>query len=203
MPRRASGYTLLELLVCIAIIWLMASVLYPMVASARGKAYQTRCVSNLKQIGTAMDMYYEDWGYYPPDLDLLRDTEGVSDEVLVCRADSTDGARGPKEIARGWTRPLSYWITVPSAGFGSWESGAWWETRVFYGMWLLNNPLAGPLAVCRHHNPPGTGPKKQRVLGVYADGHVDWCKLYIKEVGPYGMVAYWPFYLEEFEPPTN
>jgi prepilin-type N-terminal cleavage/methylation domain-containing protein/prepilin-type processing-associated H-X9-DG protein len=64
--RRNRGFTLIELLVVIAIIAILAAILFPVFAQAREKARQTTCVSNLKQIGTGMMMYVQDYdGSYP------------------------------------------------------------------------------------------------------------------------------------------
>ncbi|MBD3177828.1 MAG: prepilin-type N-terminal cleavage/methylation domain-containing protein [Armatimonadia bacterium] len=57
--RRA--FTLIELLVVIAIIAILAAILFPVFAKAREKARQTSCLSNNRQIGTAMMMYIEDY----------------------------------------------------------------------------------------------------------------------------------------------
>jgi prepilin-type N-terminal cleavage/methylation domain-containing protein/prepilin-type processing-associated H-X9-DG protein len=57
--RRA--FTLIELLVVIAIIAILAAILFPVFAQAREKARQVSCLSNAKQIGTAMMMYVQDY----------------------------------------------------------------------------------------------------------------------------------------------
>jgi prepilin-type N-terminal cleavage/methylation domain-containing protein/prepilin-type processing-associated H-X9-DG protein len=64
MPHRA--FTLIELLVVIAVIAVLAALLFPVFATARGKAREISCLSNLRQNGTAIAMYTQDYdGYYP------------------------------------------------------------------------------------------------------------------------------------------
>lgn len=55
------GFTLIELLVVIAIISLLAAILFPVFARARENARKAACMSNLKQIGLAIDMYVQDY----------------------------------------------------------------------------------------------------------------------------------------------
>jgi len=59
MARRA--FTLIELLVVIAIIAILAAILFPVFAQARESARLTSCLSNMKQIGLAWNMYAQDF----------------------------------------------------------------------------------------------------------------------------------------------
>lgn len=65
--RTRRAFTLIELLVVIAIIAILAALLFPVFATAREKARQTSCLSNLKQLGAAMLMYAQDYDeLFPP-----------------------------------------------------------------------------------------------------------------------------------------
>ena len=58
--RCPSGFTLVELLVVIAIIAVLAGLLFPVFAQARASARKSTAISNLKQIGAALQMYTAD-----------------------------------------------------------------------------------------------------------------------------------------------
>jgi prepilin-type N-terminal cleavage/methylation domain-containing protein len=60
IPRRREGFTLIELLVVIAIIAILAALLLPALSSAKKKAQQAACFSNLKQLGLAWVMYAQE-----------------------------------------------------------------------------------------------------------------------------------------------
>lgn len=56
-----TGFTLIELLVVIAIIAILAAILFPVFAAARAKARSVTCLSNIKQLGLAVQMYLSDY----------------------------------------------------------------------------------------------------------------------------------------------
>ncbi len=60
------GFTLIELLIVIAIIAILAAILFPVFAQARTQARKTVCMANMKQIILATRMYSDDYdGYFP------------------------------------------------------------------------------------------------------------------------------------------
>jgi prepilin-type N-terminal cleavage/methylation domain-containing protein/prepilin-type processing-associated H-X9-DG protein len=73
LRRLGWGFTLIELLVVIAIIAILAALLLPALAAAREKARRASCLSNLRQIGIALESYNGDYGQYFPVAPCVKD----------------------------------------------------------------------------------------------------------------------------------
>ena len=91
---RADGhegaFTLIELLVVIAIIAILAAILFPVFARAREKARQTQCLSNMRQLGLATQMYMQDYDSTLPTM-RLEAARGIDDFGLIFAGQANPG----------------------------------------------------------------------------------------------------------------
>ena len=99
--RTQPGFTLIELLIVIAIIAILAAILMPVFATAREKARQSSCASNLKQLGLAITQYEQDYDEATPNGNARANTNKgwggqiypyvKSVRLYVCPSDTTAG----------------------------------------------------------------------------------------------------------------
>jgi len=68
--KNKKGFTLIELLVVIAIIGLLSTLSVLALNSARARSRDAKRITDIKQIQTALEMYYNDAGYYPATTDV-------------------------------------------------------------------------------------------------------------------------------------
>ncbi len=103
--RRSGGFTLIELMIVIAIIAILAAILVPNFIRARAQGQLTACKSNLKNIGTAAEMYSTDWsGKYHGDY-----TKLTPNYLKV----------GPECPTAGSDTYQTNWKTGPNVGFNN------------------------------------------------------------------------------------
>ncbi|MBC8137049.1 MAG: DUF1559 domain-containing protein [Fibrella sp.] len=135
--KRASGaFTLIELLTVIAIIALLAAIIFPVFATVRGKARATACQSNLRQLGTATQMYMQDydgiipfgkdasdayvpaiWSGNPACAALLKDMPFLHFNSPVVSTKGTDISPEQEGVLNPYTKNRDIWKCAGDTGF--------------------------------------------------------------------------------------
>lgn len=65
MKNNKQAFTLIELLVVIAIIGILSTLAVVALQGARGKARDAKRITDIRQMQTALELYYTDWNEYP------------------------------------------------------------------------------------------------------------------------------------------
>jgi len=87
MKKNKQGFTLIELLVVIAIIGLLSTLSIVALNQARARSRDARRIADIKQIQTALEMYYNDNGKYPPNNEVAAGAKIATGSPLVIYMD--------------------------------------------------------------------------------------------------------------------
>lgn len=216
--RVGSGFTLIELLVVIAIIAILAAILFPIFSQAKASARRSACLNNLKQLGTAAQMYAEQYnGYYPA----ARVTKGY---VHWPFGDWNDGHPYYKNQNLGLRALIPYVknsnvFFCPSNNFFKsppyWRPGNYYAGYCYWGNYLIDSLGAhlteDDVAVNTGRHPYSllmsdlivgnawNSHEPKEIQGghlLYNDGHVKWkwtkqMKPFVTITGPPAVTFYW------------
>ena len=116
------GFTLIELLVVVAIIGLLSTLSIVALNTARAKARDARRVSDIKQIQTALELYYNDNASYPTTTDSLK--PNYMGLVPTNPAPANDGGCAANyaytyTMTGGNTYTLTYCLGAATGGLGA------------------------------------------------------------------------------------
>jgi prepilin-type N-terminal cleavage/methylation domain-containing protein/prepilin-type processing-associated H-X9-DG protein len=220
--RLRSAFTLIELLTVIAIIGILAAILIPTVGKVRESARSAQCLSNLRQISLALNMYADDHkGLFPTTgnadwvkpaalatpggiFDYLQQTATPNqfwDQYWV----SSVRFKGTPLFCPGWQGrdpvPYSYGLNellteqVPGLKIGSKNYAARWKvTAPSQAMLVIEaNQLNAKLPGSAGGQEPANKPRHGSQLNLaYVDGHVG--KIRYEEIPTYATHPFWAIY---------
>ncbi|HEY3281159.1 MAG TPA: prepilin-type N-terminal cleavage/methylation domain-containing protein [Armatimonadota bacterium] len=105
------GFTLAELLTVMAIVAMVAALTFPVFVRARESGRQTVCLSNLRQLSSALDLYRRQWDDMLPPVQSPTDTTWK--DALLPLVSSVDVYRCPSNLGEEFS-PTQYDPAAPS-----------------------------------------------------------------------------------------
>ena len=196
------GFTLVELLIILAIIAVLAGLLFPVLAQVRTGAHKSVCLSNERQLGSALLLYAQDYDERLPDFH--------SDPLSAAHADDSAYwhdrfcrclSRKPGE--RSFVADLEPYLRSPSVAFcpsdGDREAGGRNVTSYESKLWLaqgrtlVESPRPSEMAALweqwGYHVGDGHASEYERRAAlnvVFLDGHAKWKRLSEATSAKYG-----------------
>jgi prepilin-type N-terminal cleavage/methylation domain-containing protein/prepilin-type processing-associated H-X9-DG protein len=121
--RARRGFTLLELLIVIAILTVLAAILFPVLAQGRERARRASCLSNGRQLGLAFLQYAQDFDEYYP-LTVHAGENFSWTQTIDPYLRNKQVFRCPADLSANWSAPVtprktSYFLNVYMRGTGA------------------------------------------------------------------------------------
>jgi prepilin-type N-terminal cleavage/methylation domain-containing protein/prepilin-type processing-associated H-X9-DG protein len=179
------AFTLIELLVVIAIIAILAALLLPALSQAKERGKRTACVSNLRQISLATQLYVDETKSYPPAyvnstnrwMDLLKPLLAKSSGVYLCPSDL-------KKLAVTWDASIFLSYGLNSFNFATKETCFWYGVKAERVRVPVSTILYADCTPGKYYCGGGstfTNPvvdvdyrhSKKSFVAAYCDGHVE------------------------------
>ncbi|MBI3414851.1 MAG: prepilin-type cleavage/methylation domain-containing protein [Verrucomicrobia bacterium] len=113
------GFTLTELLAVIGTIGILAAMLLPALATAKKRAHQTTCLSNLRQVATAARLYMDDYngGLFHHHEGWVLDDGTQVDELPSSPAAAAGGGAGNSQAEKPWAVILQPYLQNRAVAF--------------------------------------------------------------------------------------
>lgn len=175
---KGRAFTLIELLIVITIIGILAGLMFPVAGRIRETARRTQCLNNLRQIGTAIGMYYDDNQQRMPAGDgpagsftVLSNYLSATPKILWCPSDVS------RKAPVGFDR-----LDVSANGnvsYSFWTNAQWQAPLMQPMMWDRGVQIGGGdlrSAPWKSGSTPGQDSPHRGEGGniLWTDGHVAW-----------------------------
>ena len=123
MWKKGKGFTLIELMVVIAIILILALIAIPAYRNMQDRARKSRVQSDLRNLATALEMYNTDWTFYPKmaaENTRLADAANNAGAELLGSSNATTNKPGTTETTvTGESAPVEYIQQLPIDPFAT------------------------------------------------------------------------------------
>lgn len=177
------AFTLIELLIVVAIIAILAAIALPNFLEAQTRAKISRTAADLRTMATAIDTYALDWNRHPMDGAVLQNYTTV-----FPTGNPSDAANRTKFAGPSLTTPVAYLVNQPQDPFNCWEPQQEFRWYFYANLrqasgWLQNNMGAVPPVIQVRINTWGgwmmlaSGPDQDR-LDVGASAGLDYVNGY-------------------------